>query len=353
MKTLKFGIIGFGFMGQTHAETLSKLDYAEVLAVCDINEDVFAEAATGVATYTDASDLLAREDINTVIIAVPNQIHLDMVAKAAAVGKDIICEKPAGMNAKEVEEMITLTEKAGVTFTFHHQRRWDTDYNVVKAVYESGNLGDVYTIKSSLYGFNGNMHDWHVYPEFGGGMLYDWGVHLIDQILNMVPAKLTQIYAHVKNVINENVDDYFNLQFYFENGVNAQIELGTYFLSDKEKWFEHNWFLAGNKGTAYSDGFFPEGKIVTTSELLTNVPGKITMTHAGPTRSFGPAPEGRILTKDLPTVDVNHGMFFDNYYAHFKGEEELVIQPKQILRLMRVVDAIRVSAESHKSVDFE
>lgn len=54
---------------------------------------------------------------------------------------------------------------------------------------------------------------------------------------------------------------------------------------------------------------FPEGKIVTTSELLTNVPGKITMTHAGPTRSFGPAPEGRILTKDLPTVDVNHGMF--------------------------------------------
>ncbi|CQR24151.1 Gfo/Idh/MocA family oxidoreductase [Streptococcus varani] len=353
-KKLQFGIIGFGFMGQTHAKMITEdLDYADVVAVCDINKMQLEHADASYKTYLTADELLKEEAIDTVIIAVPNHLHLEMVEKTARAGKDIICEKPAGMNAQEVEKMLEVTKEAGVRFTFHHQRRWDTDYNVAKKVYESGELGNIYTIKSSLYGFNGNMHDWHVYPEFGGGMLYDWGVHLIDQILNMVPVKLKQIYAHVENVINENVDDYFNLQFYFENGVNAQIELGTYFLSDKESWFEHNWFLAGNKGTAYSDGFFPQGKIVTTSELLTNVPGKITMTHAGPTRSFGPAPEGRIITKELPSVDVNHGMFFENYYQNFLGQEELVIKPEQILRLMRVVDAIRLSAKTHKSVDFE
>lgn len=353
MAALKFGIIGFGFMGQTHAETISNLDYAEVVAVCDINEEVFKFADTAVSTYLEADELLKDEGVNTVIIAVPNQIHLEMVKKAAKAKKDIICEKPAGMNASEVEEMIAITKKEGVRFTFHHQRRWDTDYNVSKAVYDSGELGDIYTIKSSLYGFNGNMHDWHVYPEYGGGMLYDWGVHLIDQILNMVPSRLKTIYAHVTNVINENVDDYFNLQFYFENGVNAQIELGTYFLSDKKDWFERHWFLGGNKGSAYSDGFFPQGKLVKTSELLTNVPGKITMTHAGPTRSFGPAPEGRILTSELPSVEVNHGMFYENYYRYYLGKEELVIKPEQILRLMRIVDAIRVSAETHQTVNFE
>ena len=350
---LRFGIIGYGFMGQTHAETLSKLDYAELIAVCDTNEAVFKEAAPGIKTYSDVEALLQEDDINTVIIAVPNQIHLEMVKKAAASGKDIICEKPAGMNASEVEEMIAAAQNAGVRFTFHHQRRWDTDYNVAKTVYDSGELGKVYTIKSSLYGFNGNMHDWHVYPEFGGGMLYDWGVHLIDQMLNLVPAKLNSIYAHVTNVINDKVDDYFNLQLYFENGVNAQIELGTYFLSDKKDWFERHWFIGGDKGSAYADGFFPQGKIVKTSELLTNVPGKITMTHAGPTRSFGPAPEGRILTSELPSVDVNHGLFYENYYKHVLGQEELAIQPHQILRLMRVVDAIRVSAETHQTVEFE
>lgn len=352
-KQLKFGIIGFGFMGQTHAQTIEKLDYAELIAVCDTYEAQFEFAPDGVKTYRSAEKLLEDPEINTVIIAVPNQLHLEIVVQSAEANKDIICEKPLGMNAAEVEQMIAATEEAGVRFTVHHQRRWDHDYRVAKEVHDSGTLGDLYTIKSALYGFNGNMHDWHIYPEFGGGMLYDWGVHLIDQILWMVPAKLKTIYADVKNVINEQVDDYFNIQLYFENDVNAQIELGTYFLSSSEGWFERHWFIGGNEGSAKIDGFFPEGEVTRTSALLTNVPGQITMTHAGPTRSFGPAPAGRIVTEELPEVDVNHQMFFDNYYAYTQGKAELVIQPDQILRLMRVVDAIRISAKYHQSVNFE
>lgn len=353
MKQLKYGIIGFGFMGQTHAETIKKLDHAQLIAVCDINEAQFEFAPANVATYRSADDLLADPTIDTIIIAVPNQLHLEMVVKAARAHKDIICEKPLAMNAAEVEQMIQVTTEEAVRFTVHHQRRWDHDYRVVKAVYDQGLVGDVYTIKSALYGFNGNMHDWHIYPEFGGGMLYDWGVHLIDQMLWMIPGKLKTVYADVRNVINENVDDYFNIQLYFDNGVNAQIELGTYFLNSSENWFERHWFVGGNKGSAKIDGFNPKGEITRTSALLGNVPGQITMTHAGPTRSFGPAPEGRILTEALPEVTVNHQMFFDNYYAYTQETEELVIQPAQILRLMQVVEAIRTSAKYHQSINFE
>ncbi|MGA9518096.1 MAG: Gfo/Idh/MocA family oxidoreductase, partial [Trichococcus sp.] len=281
---LKFGIIGFGFMGQTHAETINKFDFAELIAVCDINKDQLGHAAEGVETHLMADELLANDEINTVIIAVPNHLHLEMVKKAAQAGKDIIVEKPAAMNAEEFKEMMAVTEAAKVRFTVHHQRRWDKDYRLIKEVVDSGTLGDVYTIKNALYGFNGNMHDWHIYPEFGGGMLYDWGVHLLDQMLWMIPGKLTTVYADVRNVINKEVDDYFNIQLHFDSGISGQVELGTYFLTDKETWFERHWFVGGNKGSAYVDGFHPEGKIVRTSELLKNVPGKITMTAAGPTR---------------------------------------------------------------------
>ncbi|MBO0451562.1 Gfo/Idh/MocA family protein [Candidatus Enterococcus murrayae] len=352
-KQLNFGIIGFGFMGQTHAETIKGLDYAHLKAVCDTNESQFEYAPTGVKTYVSANDLLADETVDTVIIAVPNLLHLEMVVKAAKAKKDIICEKPLAMNSEEVKEMMAVTKEEKVRFTVHHQRRWDHDYRVAKEVYDQKLLGNVYTVKSSLYGFNGNMHDWHIYPELGGGMLYDWGVHLIDQILWMIPAKLQTVYADVRNVINENVDDYFNIQLYFDNGVNAQIELGTYFLNSSENWFERHWFVGGDKGSAKIDGFNPKGEITRTSELLGNVPGKITMTHAGPTRSFGPAPEGRILTEELPKVEVSHRMFFDNYYAHTQGTEELTIQSDQILRLMQVVEAIRISAKYHQSIHFE
>ena len=55
------------------------------------------------------------------------------------------------------------------------------------------------------------VHDWHIYPEMGGGMLFDWGSHLIDQILYMVDAPLETVFADLRNVINRNVDDYFNI----------------------------------------------------------------------------------------------------------------------------------------------
>ena len=257
------------------------------------------------------------------------------------------------MNGTEFQEMMEITEKAGVRFTIHHQRRWDKDYRLMKEVVNTQTLGDIYTIKNCLYGFNGNMHDWHVYPEFGGGMLYDWGVHLLDQMLWMIPGKLKTVYAAVRNIINKNVDDYFNIQLYFDSGITGQVELGTYFLKDEASWFERHWFVGGNKGSAYVDGFNPQGKIVRTSELLTNVPGKITMTAAGPTRLFGPPPEGRLVTEELPEVSVNHEMFFDQYRSYVAGEGELVVKPTEILRLMKLLDAIRVSAKEHRSVDFE
>jgi predicted dehydrogenase len=235
----------------------------------------------------------------------------------------------------------------------HQQRRYDKDFNTSKAVFESGALGDVYTVQSSLYGFNGNMHDWHVFKDQGGGMLYDWGVHLIDQILYMIPGKIVSVYADMRNVINDEVDDYFNIMLNFECGVSARIELGTYFLSDKPNWFERHWFIGGNKGTMYSDGFDPKGKIVRTSELLTAVSDGRTMTSAGPTRSFGPPPEGRILTESLPQVDVNHRMFFDNYLSALNGKSEFLVKISEVRRVLCLMDAVRESAASRRSVNFE
>ena len=67
-------------------------------------------------------------------------------------------------------------------------------------------------------------------------------------------------FADIRNVINEEVDDYFKILMRFDNGVTAEVELGTYYLTDKmhDKWFERHWFLGGNKGSAYIDGFEPE-----------------------------------------------------------------------------------------------
>ena len=210
-------------------------------------------------------------------------------------------------------------------------------------------------------------------------MLYDWGVHLLDQILWMMPGvKIQSVYADLRNVINKEVDDYFKIMMRFENGIMAEVELGTYFLTDKmhDKWFERHWFVGGNKGSAYVDGFFPEGKIVRTTKLLTNaggsgghtarrrchynarwarryIGGKGRRTAAPARSSFGPPPEGRIVTEPLPTVNTRHEDYFENYKKAYRGEGEFLVKIPETRRVLRLMEAVRESARTGESVRFE
>ncbi len=353
MADIRIGIIGHGFMGHSHEEMLTKMDGYQVVAIADIDPAQLEDVKEGILRYTDYRELLKHPDIDTVIVVVNNNQHLKVVKDAAAAGKNIICEKPAAMSVAEFDEMMGAVNAAGVKFTVHQQRRLDPDFRTIKEIYDKGMLGDTYTVKNQLYGFNGNMHDWHVYISEGGGMLFDWGVHLLDQILFMVPEKITSVYANMRNVINFEVDDYFNIQLRFASGFTAEVELGTYYLKDSPKWFERHWFLSGNKGSAYVDGFHPEGKIVRTTELLHNVGKGRTMTAAGPTRSFGNPREGLIVTEPVPQVNTCHEDYFENYKKAYFGQEEFLVKPAEVRRVLSLMEAVRESAKTGQSIAFE
>ena len=356
MKDINIGIIGHGFMGHEHETMLTDMEGIRVTGFADIDPTQLEDVKEGLKRYESDEALINDPDVDVVLIAANNNQHHDLVIAAARAGKDIICEKPVAMNTAELDEMVKVVEECGVKFTVHHQRRFDPDFRTAKEVFDSGTLGDVYTMQSMLYGFNGNMHDWHVFISEGGGMLFDWGVHLLDQIVWMMPGcKITSVYADMRNVINKEVDDYFKILIKFDNGVTAEVELGTYFLTDKmdDKWFERHWFIGGNKGSAYIDGFGPEGKIVRTAGLLKNVGGQRTMTAAGPTRSFGPPPEGKILTEELPQVNTNHRNYFENYIRAYHGEEEFLVKIPETRRILALMEAVRESAATGKSIAFE
>lgn len=356
MEDIRIAVIGHGFMGHEHETMLSQMEGIRLIGFSDRDPKQLDDVKEGLKRYESNKALLADPEVDVVLIAANNNQHHDLVIQAARAGKDIICEKPAAMSLEELDDMVRVTNECGVKFTVHHQRRLDQDFGIMKEIFDQKALGDVYMMKNSLYGFNGNMHDWHVYISEGGGMLYDWGVHLIDQILFMMPeAKITSIYADVRNVINFEVDDYFKILLRFDNQVMAEVELGTYLLADKpqDKWFERHWIMGGNKGTAYVDGFEPEGKIVRTTELLTNVSGFRTMTAAGPTRSFGPPVPGKIVTEDVPKVNTCHRDYFENYKKAYYGEEDFLVKIPETRRVLAVMDAVRESAKTGKSVDFE
>lgn len=354
----KFAVVGYGFIGRRHVNTLKNHKDSDCVAVCDRNPQRLKEVQALYAdmhVYEKFEELLEKEEIDGVIISANNNQHKKLTIQAAKAGKNIICEKPAAMTVAEFDEMIAEVEKAGVTFTVHQQRRFDKDFQTVKECYDKKMVGDIYTIQSSLYGYNGNMHDWHVFKDEGGGMLYDWGVHLIDQILYMVDSRLVTVYADIRNVINKEVDDYFKIILRFENQVTAEIELGTYFLSDQKDWFERHWYVGGSTGSMYANKFDPEGKIVRTTQLLENVAGDQDKSadSYGPTRSFGVPKPGLIVTEDIPKVNCEQSEYFDNYFRALKGEEEFLVKIPEVRRVLSVMEACRASAETMRTVDFE
>lgn len=356
MEDIRIAIIGHGFMGHEHEKMLTKMEGIKLVGFSDKDTKQLEDVKEGLKRYSSNEELINDPQVQVVLIAANNNQHHDLVIQAARAGKDIICEKPVAMTVAELDDMINVVDECGVKFTVHHQRRFDQDYRISKEIYDERCLGDVYMIKNSLYGFNGNMHDWHVYKKEGGGMLYDWGVHLIDQVLWMMPdAKVKTVFADVRNIINFEVDDYFKILLKFDNKIMAEIELGTYLLTDKkeDKWFERHWLMSGNKGTSYVDGFEPVGKITRTTHLLTNVNGSRTMTAAGPTRSFGPPSEGTLVVEDVPEVKTYHEDFFKNYMKAYAGEEEFLVKILETRRVLSLMEAVRKSAETGKSIDFE
>lgn len=346
---IKLGVIGYGGMGKWHAANAPRAG-VEIAAVCDIDgEKVKAGKENGFVAYSSADELLADENVNTVILTVPNHLHKEMCIKAAKAGKHVITEKPAAMTVAELNEMEAACKEAGVFFTSHQNRRWDKDMLIIKKAYEENMLGKIFTIESKLHSGNGYMHEWHLYKKYGGGMIYDWGVHLIDQILFMMPnAKIKSIYADIKNVLHDEVDDYFKIIMKMDNGITAHLELSTYMLK-----YAPRWVAAGDKGTMVVNTFGCDGAIYRTGQLLEKLPAQITETVAGPTRQFAPVPPGGIVEEALPVIESDWVDFYSNVSDVLNGRAESKIKISEVRRVLAVMEAARESAETGKAIEFE
>lgn len=346
---IKLGIIGFGGMGKWHAENAPRAG-VEIAAVCDILPERQQEAITmGYRMYETADLLVQDPEVNTVVLTVPNYLHKEMCLKAAAAGKNVITEKPAAMSVAELDEMEAACKKAGVFFTAHQNRRWDRDMLIVKKAYDDGLLGDIFTIESKLHSGNGYVHEWHIYKKYGGGLMYDWGVHLLDQILFMMPeAKVKTVFADIKNVLHEEVDDYFKIILKMDNGITVHVELSTYILK-----YQPRWLAAGTKGTLVVEDFACKGNVYRTGKMLEKLPPQITETEAGPTRQFAPIPPGGIITEPLPEVVTDWTDFYRNVDAAIEKKEEPLVKISEVRRVLALMEAAWKSSETGETIHFE
>lgn len=332
---LRFGIIGYGGMGGWHKRYISTLEGMEVVAVHDIDpKRVEAGKADGVRSYLHLQEFLNDPDIDAVVIATPNDVHMELALACEACGKHVICEKPVALSVAQLDEMIAGAKRHGVVFTVHQNRRWDKDYRKVMNALKEGEIGRPYLIESRVQGPNGKIHGWRAEKAHGGGMLLDWGVHLIDQILWMIDSPLKSVFCVLRSVMNPDVDDYVRLQMEFANGLVAYVEIGTLFLQPLPRWY-----VGGDQGTLRIETFMDEGRLTILKQAAVHSNGPLVDTGAGPTRTFGKVGSVEVWQSPLPDPKTDWLDFYRNFKTVIEDGAELVVKPDEVRRVMQVLEA--------------
>ncbi len=348
-QTVGAAIIGYGGMGSWHAQRLSEIEGITLCGVYDIDpnrNDIARER--GLRAYLSAEELLGDDAVDFVTVAVPNDQHLPVCLQAMRAGKHVVCEKPVALNQEELREMIAAAKQCGVFFTVHQNRRWDEDYLIAKKLYDEGTLGPVFNIESRVHGSRGIPGDWRNRKACGGGMVLDWGVHLLDQILQMVSSPVETVYATLSFVTNEACDDGFKVLLGFEGGLSAQIEVGTSNFISLPRWY-----IEGENGTAVIEDFEKHGRIVMVSdwEKRDAVP---VVTAAGLTKTMAPRTSETIKEYPLPDLKADIHDYYRNIAAAVRGEEEPIVKHSELMRSMVLMEAVFESAEQKKVIaDFE
>lgn len=345
----RLAIVGFGGMAGWHYDLIEGIEDLTVAGIWDIKKERRDYAASRqIPVYGSLEDLLADETVDLVLIATPNDVHKSIAVKALEAGKNVVSEKPVTLSSRDLEEMTEAANRTGKFLTVHQNRRWDEDFLTVKKVMEEGKLGEIYRLESRVHGSRGIPGDWRQEKEHGGGMVLDWGVHLLDQALLFFPGvKLETVYATLTNVTNQLVDDGFTADLGFANGVHMLVEVGTSNFISLPRWY-----VLGADGTAMIQDWGQDIRIVralgTDEKDVTPV-----RTAAGLTKTMAPRRDDSIHTETEPEVKSDIREFYRNVMAVLEGREESRIKLNEVMRVMKLMEAVFRSAEEKTVIRFE
>lgn len=340
-------VIGYGGQGGWHCRQIQNSDVVVLAGIYDIkSKRCEAARQDGIKVYESLEAVLADSNVEIVVIAVPNDDHKELVIKALEAGKNVICEKPVEMSVASFDQMAQAAEKSGKLFSVHQNRRWDVDFLAVKSIVESGEIGDLIRIESRIHGSRGIPSDWRCTKEQGGGMILDWGVHLIDQVLQMFgDDTITSLYCSTTNITNTEVDDGFKLTLYFESGREAYVEVGTYNFIAMPRFY-----MQCKNGTAMITDWTKKAHIAKLKAWNEKDVLPV-QTAAGITKTMAPRDEVTLDEYDIerPVSDVHD--YYRNYCAALEGTRKSLISISQVRRVMQVMETAFASAERRQVME--
>jgi predicted dehydrogenase len=357
--SIKIGIIGAGNMLSYHVQGFRKAG-AEVAAVADPAPSVAARAA---ATWkidqsfdSVQAMLAACPELDAVSIIVPNKFHKELAVQALQAGKHVFCEKPPGLNATEVTEMIGAAESSGKRLQFNFNNRARPESQAMIAYLADGTVGRIdsaqakWIRRTGIPGFGG----WFTTKALsGGGPLIDL-LHMVDLALYFMgyPEPAHVLGQTFNRFITDKrfkgpwgIPDRANGVTDVENAAHGFVTFKTgQVLSLQVSWAEMirreevSVVFQGEKAGGKVERLFGsdglDATAIDTCELYVQENGRSV---------------NRVIVPE-PCEDMGRIASAANFIAALRGDEAPLNTPEQALKLMRIVDAIYASAATGKPV---
>ena len=246
------GLIGYGAIAQVHAASIAATPGLSLAGVCDLSEERRKLAASewSVRTHARAEEMLEDPDVGLVVVGTPPSVHFDSVMAALRAGKHVVCEKPFAIRVEEVDRMIDAASAGNRVLTVYQSRRWDPDYLALRDVVRSGRIGNAFYMESFIGGYDHPCDFWHSDEAISGGMIYDWGSHYFDWILQLMPDTVRSISANAHKLVWHDVtnSDQVRVDLTFAGGAQA-----TFLQSDIASVRKPKWYVLGTRGAVVGD----------------------------------------------------------------------------------------------------
>lgn len=332
------GIVGLGRAGwNLHLESISKLPGFQIVSAADPLPERCAEAAgkTGCETYSSIDELLEKSSAQLVAVATPSHMHYEDARKVLKAGRHCIVEKPLALQSGEADELVDLAVKGGLGLFVHHTLLHHAPYYHLKSVIESGELGDLFTIRTSWANYQ-RRSDWQTLKKNGGGTLNNTCPHTLSIVLPLLGSPVRNVFADLRNIKDAgDAEDHVHVMLQAESGVTADILVSTAFALSGPRWI-----VAGNRGALLSDG--QSGKIRYYDGA--NVPPLTVLDAAAPGRKSLRRDELPWQEREVVAAPPPVPSFHQNVLDVLTGKAVPVVTPQSAAEVVRVTNLIQAAA---------
>jgi len=341
---MRVGIAGFGMSARVfHAPFIDTDARFKLLKVYERSTEKAKDYYPDVLVVHQYEDLLT-DDIDLVIICTPNDLHYVMSKQALLSNKSVIVEKPMTITYSEAIELCELAKNKKLMFSVFQNRRWDGDFLTVKKLIEAGTLGDIvdYETRFSRYVLGKSSKIWKATGGFGINVLYDLGVHLIDQAITLFGFPKA-LYADLRKQRDDSGSiDYFQVILFYEF---MQVKV---FSSETAIGRFPNFAVWGKKGS-----FIKSGTDVQEQDLINGMKPNENGFGIDNPMNHGILTiyqDGEIHSQEIVTETGQYQKYFDNIYDVLVNKAELIVKPEVCAKVIRLLELATLSSNELRQV---